>query len=321
MDGAPVREVTDVERDAYARDGFVLLKGVYPRGWVDYLRAQLADIFDNQPHRAMDQRSVSGERSEGIRVDMAALASGMRAAVPDAALAIEGGRDALIVGRSIVETDAAHWHSGIRQHHLEGPLAEIVADLTGAGKVVFYSDQLFLKEPGSRIRTPFHQDEPYFLVAGEVAVCWVPVDSVTRENGCMGYVRGSHRWGRLFKPSDFVTDHGTFPERDGIEHAGLESMPPIDPASEEVVYLEADPGDVIVHHWSTIHGAGGNVSGSAIRRAASVRYALGDSRYCRRSSSPEPFRDTLDLRDGDPLELAARFPVVWPRAARGQLSP
>jgi ectoine hydroxylase-related dioxygenase (phytanoyl-CoA dioxygenase family) len=316
MDGSPVREVTDAEREAYARDGFVLLKGIYPARWVESLKTQLEDIFDRQPHRAMDQRSVTGGRTEGIRVDMAALASGMRAAVPDASIAVEGGNDTAIVGRSIVETDAASWHSGIRHHHLEGPLPEIVAGLTGTGKVVFYSDQLFLKEPGSRIRTPFHQDEPYFLVQGEVAVCWVPVDPVNRENGCMGYVRGSHRWGRLFKPSDFVTEHGTFPERDGIEHSGLESLPPIDVESPDVVYLEADPGDVIVHHWSTVHGAAGNVSGSAIRRAASVRYALGDSRYCRRASSPEPFRDTVDLRDGEPLDRAARFPVVWPRAGR-----
>lgn len=321
MDGSPVREVTDAERDAYGRDGFVLLKGAYPQAWVEYLRGQLRDIFDHQPDRTTDQRSVTGGRTEGIRVDMAALATGMRAALPDAKLAIEGGRDAPIVGRSIVETDAAHWHSGIRRHHLEGPLPEIVAGLTGAGKVVFYSDQLFLKEPGSRVRTPFHQDEPYFLVDGEVAVCWVPVDPVTRQNGCMGYVRGSHRWGRLFKPSDFVTEDGTFPERDGIGHAGLEALPSIDAESEDVTYLEADPGDVIVHHWSTIHGAAGNVSGSAMRRAASVRYALGNSRYCRRASSPEPFRDTLDLCDGDPLEHAARFPVVWPRARRGDIKP
>ncbi len=316
MDGSPVRDVSDAEREAYARDGFVRLKNIYPLSWVELLEAQLEDVFEHQPHRAMDQRSVTGGRTQGIRVDMAALANGMIAAVPDASIAVEGGRDAPIVGRSIVETDATSWHSGIRRHHLEGPLPEIVADLTGTGKIVFYADQLFLKEPGSRIRTPFHQDEPYFLVQGEVAVCWVPVDPVTRENGCMGYVRGSHRWGRLFKPSDFVTDDGTFPERDGIEHSGLETLPPIDVEGPDVVYLEADPGDVIVHHWSTVHGAAGNVSGSATRRAASVRYALGDSRYFRRASSPEPFRDTLDLRDGDPLDRAPRFPVVWPRVRR-----
>lgn len=70
------------------------------------------------------------------------------------------------------------------------------------------------------------------------------------------------------------------------------------------------PGDVIVHHWSTIHGAAGNVSATV---AASIRFALGDSTYYQRPSSPEPFRHSLNLRDGDPLENADRFPIVWPR--------
>lgn len=312
-DAAPLRAVTDAEREAFERDGVVHLPAIHPPEWVDYLRTQLVDIFDRQPERPMDQRSVSGDRTEGIRVDMAALVDGMRTALPGTAVALEHGPEAEITGRSIVETDAAHWHHQIRAHHLSGSLPEIVAGLTGDDKVVFYSDQLFLKEPGSQVRTPFHQDEPYFLVDGAVAVCWVPVDVVGFDNGPMGYVRGSHRWGRRFKPSDFVTDTGVFPERDGIAHGELEQMPPISPETHDVVYFEAEPGDVIVHHWSTVHGAAGNVSASAVRRAASVRYAHGDSRFFRRPSSPEPFRDRVDLADGDPLERAARFPIVWPR--------
>ncbi len=164
------------------------------------------------------------------------------------------------------------------------------------------------------MRTPFHQDEPYFLVQGEVAVAWVPVDVVGPSNGPMGYVKGSHRWGRVFKPSDFITDTGTFHEVDGIDHSALDLMPPISPDTHDVVYFDARPGDVIVHHWSTIHGAAGNVSATATRRAASIRYALGGSTYYQRPSSPEPFRHSLNLRDGEPLENADRFPIVWPRS-------
>ena len=261
----------------------------------------------------MDQRSTGGDRRSGIRVDMAELARGIRTKVPGVEVALEGGTTAEIDGRSIVETDAAHWHPGIRHHHTGGPLAELVAQLTDADKVVFYADQLFLKEAGSRVRTPFHQDEPYFLVRGQVAVCWVPVDPVGAENGRMGYVRGSHRWGRLFKPSDFVTETGTFPETEGIEHGALEQLPPIDPDHADVIHFDAEPGDVIVHHWSTVHGSAGNISTSARRRAASVRYAWGESTFHRRPSSPEPFRHTVDLAEGAPLESSDRFPLVWPR--------
>lgn len=316
IDNRPTRAVTDEERATFERDGVVLLRGIYPRAWVDELEFQLDDVFDHRPDRTMDQRSVSGESTAGIRVDMVALSRGMQAAVPDAALAIDGGPEAELTGRSIVETDAAFWHGGLRDHHVDGPLPEIVAGVTTSATVVFYADQLFLKEAGSRMRTPFHQDKPYFLVqGGDVAVCWVPVDRVGADNGPMCYVRGSHRWGKTFKPSDFVTTTGTFPERDGIDLSGLDTLPAIDPDDPALVSIEADPGDVIVHHWATVHGSAGNVSATATRRAASVRYALDGSTFHQRPSSPEPFRFTIDLAEGEPLERHPRFPVVWPRGS------
>ena len=315
MNSKPLRAVTVEERVAFERDGVVRLAGIYPTEWVDYLERQLTDIFDRQSERTMDQRSVTGDSAAGIRVDMVALAQGLRSVRPDAELAVEGERAAELAGRSVVETDAAFWHEDMRHHHLAGPLPEIVAAVTGSAKVNFYSDQLFLKEAGSRIQTPFHQDKPYFLVdGGDVAVCWVPVDTVTAENGPMGYVRGSHRWGTVYKPSDFVTPRGTFPERDGIDLSGLDVLPEISEEEHDLVFIEAEPGDVIVHHWATVHGSAGNVSATARRRAASVRYAGEGCTYYQRPSSPEPFRFTIGLADGDPLESAERFPVVWPRS-------
>lgn len=312
----PLRAVTEAEKADFDRDGVVRLAGIYPADWVDYLKAQLDDVFDGRAERSTEQRSVSGHSTEGIRVDMVALAQGVLRAQPDADLAIDGGTTAVLAGRSVVETDAAFWHPGMRQHNLTGPLPEIVASLTGSDQVNFYSDQLFLKEPGSRIRTPFHQDKPYFMVGGgDVAVCWVPVDTVGADNGPMGYVRGSHRWGKIFKPSDFVTDRGTFPERDGIEFSDLDELPPISADEHDLVYLEAEPGDVIVHHWATVHGSAGNVSATAVRRAASVRYAGQGCTFHQRRSSPEPFRFTIELNEGDPLETSDRFPIVWPRPA------
>ncbi len=90
-------------------------------------------------------------------------------------------------GRNIVETDACGWHDGLRGMHVTGPLPQVVAALTRSKRVNLYSDQLFLKEPGSAIRTPWHQDKPYWVLQGsKVAVCWVPVDEVTLESGQWG---------------------------------------------------------------------------------------------------------------------------------------
>ena len=310
------RAVTDAEREAFAVDGVVLLKGIYPPDWVDSLRAELDDVFAESAARTAYAGSVlEGNSQQGASSDMTKVLADTLRFVDADALAVEGDATELPTGRSIVETDASHWHAGMRAHNTQGPVPELLHQLTGSGKINFYSDQLFLKEPGSRVKTPFHQDKPYFLVdGGEVAVVWVPVDVVDRENGAMGYVIGSHRWGKLFKPSDFATNSGTFPEVGGISLEGLDSLPESALAEEGIRYFDAEPGDVIVHHWATLHGSRGNTSASRTRRAALIRYALDGCHFYKRPSSPEPFRNTVGLADGAPLEDADRFPVVWPRS-------
>jgi len=311
------RSVTRAEKEAYARDGVVLLKGIYPLAWVDRMRVLLDDVFSMAQQRRETTRYIAfGDSDNGAHGDMVRVAQDLLARDASAHLAVEGDQSEPVTGRSIVETDAAHWHQGLFEHHTCGPMPELIHQVTTSAQVNLYSDQLFLKEPGSRVKTPFHQDKPYFLVdGGDVAVAWLPVDTVTRENGAMGYVLGSHAWGKLFKPSDFTTENGTFPEVEGIDLSGLEVLTQDMLDEADIHYFDAEPGDVIVHHWATLHGSRGNVSANKIRRAASIRYACDDCRYFSRPSSPEPFRRTVKLRDGDPLEKADRFPVVWPRGS------
>ena len=83
------------------------------------------------------------------------------------------------------------------------------------------------------------------------------------------------------------------------------------PDEYDIVRFEAEPGDVIVHHWKTLHGSAGNVSQDRLRRADSVRLAGDDVTFLQRASSPEPFRHTVGLADGDPLDRAPRFPRLF----------
>ena len=320
MDNKPsttslARSITHAEQTSFSQDGVVLLKNVYPQEWVAYLRTQLMDIFDRHEERTKHADGISkGVSQDGASSDMVPMVKHVQSkGMSD--LAIEGDHTLPLSGRSIVETDASRWHAGMREHNVSGPAPQLIHELTQSNEVIFYSDQLFHKGPGSRIKTPFHQDKPYFLIdGGDVAVAWIPVDVVTKENGAMGYVKGSHQWGKLYKPSDFVTETGTMPQNNGLRHDDLEQLDleKINPA--DIVYFDAEPGDVIVHHWSTLHGSTGNTSATSPRSAASIRYALDGCHYYKRPSSPEPFRHTVDLQDGDPLTKADRFPQVWPRS-------
>ena len=317
MGDQPLRSVTEDERATYRQDGVVRLSQIYPSFWIDRLRRALDDVFSQSAARQQGARLGSGGDSvRGASADVAAAIKRRKQDAPNVDWALQSNDE--IRGRSIVETDACGWHEGMRQHDVDSPLVDIIQQLTQSTKINLYSDQLFFKEAGSQIRTPWHQDMPYWLVGGgEMAVAWVTVDTVTKENGAMGYVRGSHLWGKTFVPSDFQTERGTFPEVDGISHAGLTPIDHDALEQADIIYYDAVPGDVIVHHWKTLHGSTGNTSATRSRRAASIRYALEGCHFFRRPSSPEPFRDTVELNNGDPLELAGRFPVVWPRKKHG----
>ena len=92
----------------------------------------------------------------------------------------------------------------------------------------------------------------------------------------------------------------------------LPPLPRIDdnPDRYDIVRFEAEPGDVIVHHYRTLHGSTGNVSTSSLRRANSIRLAGDDVTFYNRPSSPDPWKTTIGLADGDPIDGVDRFPRV-----------
>ena len=106
--------------------------------------------------------------------------------------------------------------------------------------------------------------------------------------------------------------NGTFPEVGGIDHSDLEQLDLDRLPQAKIVYFDAEPGDVIVHHWATLHCSTGNTSSDRIRRAASVRFACDGCRYLPRRSSPEPFRNTIDIAPGAKLESSERWTQAWP---------
>ena len=69
----------------------------------------------------------------------------------------------------------------------------------------------------------------------------------------------------------------------------------------DLVHFETEPGDVLVHHYRTIHGAGGNTTRYQVRRAASLRYCGDDIRFKTRPWAPKQLHHTHRLDDGDPL--------------------
>src|SRR5258708_14499577 len=65
----------------------------------------------------------------------------------------------------------------------------VAAALMATPLVRFYHDHELVKEGGTRQRTPWHQDQPYYNVDGRGVSAWIPVDPVP-EAGCLELLAG-----------------------------------------------------------------------------------------------------------------------------------
>ena len=75
---------------------------------------------------------------------------------------------------------------------LRSGVPAVAAALMATPRVRFYHDHVLVKEGGTKQRTPWHQDQPYYNVDGRGVSAWVPVDPVPA-GGCLELVAGSHR--------------------------------------------------------------------------------------------------------------------------------
>jgi ectoine hydroxylase-related dioxygenase (phytanoyl-CoA dioxygenase family) len=187
--------------------------------------------------------------------------------------------------------------------------AAIAGQLMGTRQVRLYHDHMLVKEPGTRQRTPWHQDQPYYNIAGaQTCSLWMPVDPVSRKS-TLEFVAGSHD-GPWLMPRTFMDSQARwFPE------GSLQDLPDIEGDREAfpIVGWELEPGDGVFFSMLALHAAGG-VGGHRRRRAFSVRFMGDDVVHAPRAwrTSPE-FPGLADrLAAGESMDDPL-FPVLWER--------
>ena len=134
--------ITQDHIDSYARDGAVLVRGLFA-GFVEQI-------------------------ASGIEMNMADPG-------PYCAENVKAGK----TGRFF--DDYCNWTriAPFRQVIEESPAAEVAADLMGSQSVTLFHDHVLVKEPGTSKPTPWHQDSPYYFVEGTQTLSfWCPVDPV-----------------------------------------------------------------------------------------------------------------------------------------------
>ncbi|KAL3683065.1 hypothetical protein R1sor_001087 [Riccia sorocarpa] len=195
----------------------------------------------------------------------------------------------------------------------ESPAAEIARRLSRANEVRLFYDHLIVKEPGTKITTAWHNDHSYWPVRGnQVISVWLALDYVPKSS-CVQYVKGSHRWELIHKLTTFAGDTERFK---GSSTTNLPPPPDINSMLDKVELLSWDlePGDCLVHHSFTVHGAPG-ISPTANRRRAYATRWVGDGvRYEPRPGTMESLWRTVanldpKLSPGSPMD-SELFPLV-----------
>ena len=138
-----------------------------------------------------------------------------------------------------------------------GPQIRGLAEFLLAGAVVPKNMQYFNKPAGVGLATPPHQDGYYFMLDPcKANTMWLALDEVDEQNGCVRYVRGSHRSGMRVH---------TRTQTLGFSQ-GIVDYPLVADLECEVAML-AQPGDLLVHDAMTVHRADGNLTLNRSRRA------------------------------------------------------
>lgn len=268
--------ITDQQRADYERDGVVCIRGQFDQEWIDRMRAACERDMAASEGRVREIENEDGDATFYSKVFM--------------------WRD---------DTD-------FKDYIFSSPAARIAAELMGVDAVRFYYDQLFIKTPGASAPTQWHQDLPFWPFRGNhIASVWLALTPVTQESSGVVYIAGSHKWDKFYR--------ATTPDEDPrFTDPDLEVCPDFhqefDNPDYKFLSWDLEPGDVLVHHPLTVHGAGGNRSASQGRIGLSVRYLGGDAVW-------DPRKYVMMVEGTEHLEAGKFpaddnvFPPAWSRAA------
>lgn len=259
--------VSEKEVDTYRRDGVVLVRGLFA-DHVDTLRAGIArNMQEPGPYASENRRD--GETGRFF--------------------------DDYCNWQRIPEFEEVIFKSSV---------AEVAAALMGSESVQLFHDHVLVKEPGTSMATPWHQDSPYYFVEGKQTVSfWSPLDSV--KEASLRCVAGSHRWAKEVLPTKWASEENFFADSDAY-------MPVPDPEAEgmKIIEFEMAPGDAVAFDFRTLHGARGNRAANR-RRAFSLRLVGDDARYVERPGRTSPPYPGHGMQPGERLRIDW-FPEIWP---------
>jgi non-heme Fe2+,alpha-ketoglutarate-dependent halogenase len=152
------------------------------------------------------------------------------------------------------------------------------------------------------IHISWHQDHAYFgLKPPTIITAWLALNEVTRHNGCMRVVPGSHQSG--------TQKHVETYDKDNLLSRG-QALTDVDDSKAVDIVLK--PGEFSLHHGHLFHSSEPNVSDDRrIGFAMMFIPAHVESTIGRRGATLINGEDRYGHWDHDPRPTRDRDPVIW----------
>lgn len=281
-------QLTRNQIEDYQRDGAVLLKGIL-----------------TTEERLLLERGVEESNSNPGR-------RSTRATNPDGE------------GETFLETFPGQNSPSLRQLLEIGRIPEIAARMMEVTSVRLILEQIFYKQRGKIIPTPWHQDTPYMKVRGDdMARVWVTADFSPKEL-TVKIIRGSHRWNVVYSPRLGEKDGRALKKSAEGKMLELKNtpedtpvVPDIDryPGSFDILSWDVEPGDALVFNGNMLHSAGGMENHPHPRRAYTSMWGGAKLKYVIPPDNGIPTLADIngfDVPSGAEIgDYPEAFPVAW----------
>jgi ectoine hydroxylase-related dioxygenase (phytanoyl-CoA dioxygenase family) len=235
--------LTPARRQAFDRDGFVIVENVLDTATIEAARARFEPMF-------------SGKFETGLYPDEWNW---------------KAGRDRTDVTRQICNG----WKSDrtIASIVLREDIGRACAELRGWQGARINQDNVIWKPPGTK-PLGFHQDDSYqeYYTPSQMMTFWITLDDTRADQGTIEYVPGSHKWPvappikQFHAPDDPLEDM-----RPAAKAAGITGEP-------EIVPIVVKAGSAVIHHGRTWHGSRDN-RGSHPRRSVITHAMPAEARF------------------------------------------
>ncbi|WP_193183946.1 phytanoyl-CoA dioxygenase family protein [Nisaea sediminum] len=176
------------------------------------------------------------------------------------------------------------YEPSFREFAEDPEILDMIAQVIGPD-IALWNMSFFAKPAHGGKRTPWHQDGEYWPIR-PLATCtvWLAVDAATPENGCLKFIRGSHKDQRLKAHN----------RTDATDVTLNQELDPSTYDEAEAVDLVLEPGQISLHDVYLLHGSEANHSDKP-RRGMTMRFmpttSLFDRDLAKQKAEAQKVRD------------------------------